>query len=227
MCDCSDYLFYQTIIVGPMMGRVNLTVGSRIANSFLAFVDGQLQSVEGYCTHDEGDRNYTLTVDTQEGKLQELTLLSVSLGVNTHTEPGEFDLKGITRSVFLGAQNITSSNWLHRAKLAGKIMNVYTVNGSKNVTWSENYSEFTGRPVVWYQHTFSSPTVEAGFSLLLDLQGMQRGYVYLNGVNLHGPLLADPGEWSLCAALLLHPTVSAAEWWKFAGSDRGNWSTGS
>jgi hypothetical protein len=182
--DLSDYLFYQTTFIGSVTGTVNLTVGSRIANSLLAFVDGQLQSIGGYCTHGEGDMNYTLTVGTQEGKQHQLTILSVSLGVNTRTEPGEFDLKGITGDVFLGGKNITGGSWLHRARLAGEIMNVFTVNGSKNVTWSADYVKYTGQPVVWYQHTFSSPTVKTGHSLLLDLRGMQRGYLYLNGVNL-------------------------------------------
>ena len=182
--DLSDYLFYQTMITGSETGKVDLVIGSRIANSFLAFVDGQLQSVGGYCTHDKGDMTYTLSVDTEEGRQQQLTLLSVSLGVNTHTLPGEFDLKGVTGGVVLGGKNITEGKWQHRAKLAGEIMNVYTVNGSKNVTWSSDYAVLTGKPVVWYQHNFKSPTIEPGFSLLLDLRGMTRGYVYLNGVNL-------------------------------------------
>ena len=60
---------------------------ARLFCSFLAFVNGQLQSVGGYCTHDKGDMTYTLSVDTEEGRQQQLTLLSVSLGVNTHTHP--------------------------------------------------------------------------------------------------------------------------------------------
>lgn len=182
--DYSDYLFYQTTIGGPSTGPVNLTIESRIANSFLAFVDGQLQSVGGYCTHDMGNRTYTLIVNTQEGREQQLTLLSVSLGINTHTLPGDFDLKGITGSVFLGEKNITSGKWLHRAKLAGEIMSVYTDQGSSNVTWRDDYQQYVDQPVVWFKHTFTSPDVKKGYSLLLDLLGMQRGYIYLNGMNL-------------------------------------------
>ena len=182
--DHSDYLFYQTDIIGPKTGEVSVMVGSRIANWFVAFIDGQLQSTTGYCTHNEGDMNYTLNVTTQEGKTHQLTLLSVSLGVSTQTDPGEFDLKGITGDVVIAGKNITEGKWLHRAMLAGEILHVYTVNGSKNVTWSSNYSEYSGRPVVWYQYTFSGPQVEPGFSLLLDLYGMQKGYVYVNGMSL-------------------------------------------
>ena len=180
--DHSDYLFYQTTIHGS--GKINLTVESRISNSFLVFLDGKLQGVTGYCTHNEGDMNYSLSVETESGRTQQLCLLSVSLGVNTHTEPGEYDLKGIIGDVILGRENITSGKWLHRAQLTGEILRVYTVNGSSNVTWNSNYTEYTGRPLTWYKHTFPSPKLEPGFSLLLDLLGMQRGYVYLNGVNL-------------------------------------------
>jgi beta-galactosidase len=182
--DLSDYLFYQTSVLGTSTGRVNLTVESRVANSFLAFVDGELQSVGGYCTHNQGDRNYTLGVETAAAKVHQLTLLSVSLGVNTHTVPGQFDLKGITGDVTLSGKNITAGKWLHRAKLSGEIMHVYSVNGSSNVSWTGNYSRYTGRPLVWYRHTFPSPAAEPRSSLLLDLAGMGRGYLYLNGASL-------------------------------------------
>ena len=192
--DVSDYLFYQTTIVGTKTGQVSLVVGSRIANWFLVFLDGEPQSSVGYCTHDEGDRNYTLTLETREGKSHELTLLSVSLGVNTHTEPGEYDKKGITGGVLLDGKNITERKWFHRPALAGELMNVYTANGSKNVTWSSDYSQFTGRPVVWYQTSFTSPHVCTGCSLLLDLRGMQKGYVFLNGWNLGRYWLTQVGR---------------------------------
>ena len=182
--DKTDYLFYQTTILGSVTGQVNLTVGSRIANSLLAFLDGQLQDVAGFCTHDEGDKNYTLSLETLAGKTHQLTLLSVSLGVNTHTDPGQFDLKGITGDVVLGGANITSGKWVHRAALTGELLKAYTVDGSSNVHWNYNYTEYTGRPLVWYQHTFPTPQVPPDHSLLLDLVGMQRGYLYLNGLNL-------------------------------------------
>ena len=182
--DVSDYLFYQTTVVGTKTGQASLVVGSRIANWFLVFLDGEPQSNVGYCTHNEGDRNYTLTLEMREGQSHELTLLSVSLGVNTHTEPGEYDKKGITGGVLLDGKNITERKWFHRPSLAGELMNVYTANGSKNVTWSSDYPQFTGRPVVWYRTSFTSPSVCAGCSLLLDLQGMQKGYIFLNGWNL-------------------------------------------
>ena len=182
--DHSDYLFYQTTVRGSVTGSVNLTLESRISNSFIVFLDGKLQGVVGFCTHNEGDMNYSLSVETQAGKTQQLTLLSVSLGVNTHTEPGEYDLKGITGDVILGKENITSGKWFHRARLTGEILRVFTVNGSSNVTWNTNYTEYTGHPVTWYKHTFPSPWLGTGVSLLLDLMGMGRGYIYLNGVNL-------------------------------------------
>ena len=182
--DKTDYLFYQVNITSSVTGIVNLIVDSRIANSFLAFVDGQLEDVAEYCIHDEGSWNYTLSIGVQAGVEQQVTLLSVSLGVNTHTNPGEYDLKGIVGQVFLDGKSITDYLWLHRAKLAGEIKNVYTLAGTNNVTWSNDYIDYRGKSVVWYRHTFSSPTIPSDHSLLLDLIGMQRGYIYLNGVNL-------------------------------------------
>ena len=182
--DLTDYLFYQTTITGPTTGKVNVTVESRIANALLAYIDGKLQSSAEYCDHTAGPMNYTLPVSTEEGKAHNLTILSVSLGINTHTEPGDFDLKGINGQVWLGSKDITEGKWLHRPMLEGERLHVYTAAGMKNVSWSSNWTDYTGMSLVWYRYIFTKPSVPKYSSLLLDLGGMNRGYIYLNGVNL-------------------------------------------
>ena len=191
--DLSDYLFYQTIITGKKSGLSSLKIESRISNSFIAFIDGTQQSTTEECKHDEGPYNYSLNVETEMGKMHNLTLLSVSLGISTHTEPGEFDLKGIVGQVSLDSEDITGGKWLHRPKLTGEIKNVFTPQGSKNVSWDPEWQLYVNRAVVWFQYTFDQFKVDPGYSLLLDLQGMGRGYIYLNGVNLGRYWLVEIG----------------------------------
>ena len=184
--DLTDYLFYQTTVMGAVTGVVNITVESQISDSFLAYIDGTFQSSAELCQHSALPVavNYTLSVNSVEGAAHTLTLLSVSLGIITHTEPGEFDRKGITGSVWFGNANITEGGWIHRPMLQGEILQVYTAEGAKNVSWDSDWMVFTSKSLVWYQFSFDAPQLKEDYSLLLDLQGMERGYLYLNGVNL-------------------------------------------
>lgn len=182
--DLTDYLFYQTNITGVATGVVDVRIESRVSNAFLAYIDGKFQSSAEFCTHDEGPMNYSLPVNTVMGQLHLLTVLSVSLGVNTHTEPGQFDLKGITGDVFIGSENITSHLWIQRAMLDGERLKVFTASGARTVTWSDNWKQYTNQSLVWYEVIFDAPIVKAYSSLLLDLKGMGRGYIYLNGESL-------------------------------------------
>ncbi len=183
--DLTDYLFYQVNITTDKSGKMDLMVESRKSNSLIAYLDGKFGTSAEQCEHNEGGMNFTLSVvSAAAGKPQTLTILSVSLGVNTHTEPGEYDLKGITGHVWLDSKDITKLSWLHRPKLEGEILQVYTIEGAKKVTWSSNWEYYTGKTLVWYQFVFQKPGVNTGHSLLLDLSGMNRGYIYLNGMNL-------------------------------------------
>lgn len=184
--DLTDYLFYQTVVTEATTGVVNITVESQISDSLLAYIDGKFQSSTESCQHSKYPTavTYTLPVNTVKGQAHTLTLLSVSLGVITHTIPGEFDRKGITGSVLLGTMNITDVGWVHRPMLQGEILHVYTSEGAKNVSWDSHWMAYTSESLVWYQFSFDAPKVNKGSSLLLDLLGMERGYIYLNGVNL-------------------------------------------
>ena len=86
----------------------------------------------------------------------------------------------------LESTDITKQEWKHRAKLEGEIDAVYTTDGSSSVTWSNDWKDYVNKSVVWFQTTFLSTSVNvtAGNSLLLDLTGMGRGHIYLNGMDL-------------------------------------------
>ena len=170
--DQTDYLFYQTSVVAPTSALELLKVESRISNALVLYVDGKYQSASEICQHNLGPFNYTLEFTTSKGQTHVLTILSISLGINTHTEPGEYDLKGITGRVWLGSQDITEGHWLHRPMLQGEIFQVYTMEGTKRVNWDSDWKKYSVQSLVWYQFTFNAPQVKEGYSLLPDLEGM-------------------------------------------------------
>lgn len=182
--DLTDYLFYQRMFTAAHSGSVDVIIESRISNSFLVYLDGQLQAHTETCKHTQGPTNYSVSVSTTQNTQHNLTLLSVSLGVSTHTEPGEFDLKGITGRVLVGGVDLTQGAWLHRPQLEGERLLVYTAGGMKNVSWSPDASAYAGKSLVWYRFYFDQVALKPASSLLLDLQGMGRGWIFLNGVNL-------------------------------------------
>jgi len=102
----------------------------------LAFVDAELHSNASNNQHGYGDISFKLSISTSDTKTQQLSLLSVNLGINNYFGPGTFDFKGITGSVTLQSTDITDGQWLHQARLEGEILKVYTQQGSSSVPWN-------------------------------------------------------------------------------------------
>ena len=184
--DLTDYLFYQTTISGQGGKALVVKINSQVANSFVAFIDGIYQSRTDKCGkhYDLGSMTYNLQVDIPDNHEHKLTLLSISLGVGTLTHPGFYSLKGITDGVTLNDKDITEGQWIHRQYLQGELLEIYTEKGMDKVNWVNDSKSFNGMSPVWYMTTFDLPDIKPGYTLLLDLQGMGRGYFFLNGFNM-------------------------------------------
>ena len=182
----TDYLYYQTQVKVPNPGQVNVTIWSTNSNAFLAFVDGKLQSHNNNVIHHFGmvNVNYSLPVTINDTAPHNLTLLSVNLGTDNNVPPGSFDSKGIVYGVALGAEDLAGNPWLHRPKLEGEIKEIYTDEGSTKVEWDQDVAKYANQPVVWFQTEFTHVAVKSGHSMLLDLAGMGRGHMWLNGFPL-------------------------------------------
>ena len=181
--DLTDYLFYETTVTDIQGKNIPLTIDSQYANSFVVYLDGIPQSRTDECGGHSaiGDKTYSLLVNVDDTKEHQITFLSISLGVATHTAPGGYTLKGIVGNVSLNKKDITESKWIHRKYLQGELMSIYTANGTDKVDWTDAASS---RPPVWYKTSFDNPTVPAGYTLLLDMKGMGRGYFFINGMNM-------------------------------------------
>ena len=180
----TDYLYYQTQVRASKPGSVVVSVNSTDSNAFLAFLDGRLQSHTYNNQHKFSNVTYSLPVTIDDRNLHNLTLLSVNLGTDNGARPGSFDSKGIVNGVGLGGKDIGNNLWLHRPKLEGEIKEVFTAEGSAEVVWDQDITKYANQSVVWYQTAFTRIEVKSGHSMLLDLAGMGRGHMFLNGFPL-------------------------------------------
>ena len=183
--DESEYLFYQTSIQVDKAGNYNVTLLSTQANAMLAFVDGKLQSNTYNNEHTSGNAIFILPISLSDSSLHNLTFLSVSLGIHNGVAPGSYQSKGIIGTVLLGlSTDLTERVWEHRAKLDGEIREVYTSEGLSTVPWTSDWQKYVNQPLVWFRCSFARPNISAGHTLLLNLDGMGRGHIYLNGMDL-------------------------------------------
>lgn len=182
----TDYLFYQTRVKVSSTGSFTVRINSTDANAFLAFIDGELQSSTYNTEHHYNAFNvmYSLQVTINDTDWHNLTLLSVNLGTDNGVPPGSFDSKGIVHGVTLNSEDLTTNVWLHRPKLEGEIEQIFTTEGSTKVDWNQDITKYVKKPVVWFQAEFTHVEVKSGHSMLLDLAGMGRGHIFLNGFPL-------------------------------------------
>ena len=185
--DETDYLFYQIEVAGPFSNKsmFELIIKSRKANSLLLFMDKEFLAANDNHDHSAGNFNMTFIYI---GKINEkgfnLTILSVSLGLNNGIQPGFVEQKGIVGNVSLNGADITHQKWLHRPKLTGEMLQVYTDDGSKQVNWDSDYTKYINTSLTWFKTTFTVERYSEDYSLLLHLVGFGRGHFYVNGVDL-------------------------------------------
>ena len=183
--DTTEYLFYQTEVGVPVVSGSYVVVDSRKANSLLVFVDGQFQGATDNHDHAAGNISMAVGITTPTKPPFNLTILSVSLGLDNAVYPGFLEKKGIVGSIFIDEINITASaKWLHQPKLTGELLHLYTDSGCKNVGWNSDVSSYNNVPLTWYKTSFTVKQYSTDYSLLLNLQGFGRGHYYVNGVDL-------------------------------------------
>ena len=86
--------------------------------------------------------------------------------------------------VSINEHGITNQKWLHRPKLTGEILQVFTDDGSKQVKWDSDYIKYANTTLTWFKSTFTVEQYSMDYSLLLHLVGFGRGHFYVNGIDL-------------------------------------------
>ena len=186
--DLTDFVYYKTWLGVGVVGT--LTIPSTESNVFEMYIDDYHQSTALSCHHGSvTKKDYSFKINNYSNFTVTLVLASISLGVTTHTEPGDRDMKGIIGTVTLGNQSL--GGWEIQVGLKGESLKVYTKEGMEKVKWS-NESYMLVNSMQWYKAVFDSVRVPYGKSLLLDMNGMIRGFIYLNGFNLGRYWLSKP-----------------------------------
>ena len=183
--DETDYLFYQTKVTVPRVDKLNyeLKVDTCKANALLVFRNEHFEGAVDDHDVNVGKLNLKLNIQPN-GEPFNLTILSVSLGLSNVVQPHFVEHKGIIGKVSINGVDITNQVWLHRPKLTGEILQVYTDDGSKKVKWDSDYAKYNNISLTWFKTTFTVERYSADYSLLLCLVGFGRGHFYVNGVDL-------------------------------------------
>ena len=185
--DETDYLFYQVEVAGALINdsQFELIVQTRKANSLLVFMGERFVATLDNHDHATGDFNMTfIYIGNVNKNGANFTILSVSLGLNNGIQPGFVEQKGIVGNVTFNGADITNHKWLHRPKLTGEILQVFTDDGSKQVKWDSDYIKYANTTLTWFKTTFTVEQYSTDYSLLLHLVGFGRGHFYVNGVDL-------------------------------------------
>ncbi|GLT74321.1 hypothetical protein SLA2020_461260 [Shorea laevis] len=198
--DISDYFWYMTSVninetIWKSWNWKNATLRiSTNGHALFAYVNRKLIgyqfSKQANTQQMVNGDDYSFVFEEPAVKLKlganTISILSVTVGLANYG--AKFDLKptgligGSVQLVNNGQDTIdlTSSTWFYKVGLNGEVKRLYDPNSTK-AKWFAEKLPF-GRPMTWYKTTFQAP---AGTDpVVVDLQGMGKGYAWVNGHNL-------------------------------------------
>ncbi|MFS7947167.1 putative beta-galactosidase [Helianthus anomalus] len=119
--------------------------------------------------------------------VNKISMLSVSVGlanVGMHFETynvvilGPITLKGLNE----GTRDLTKQQWSYKVGLKGETLSLDTPDGSSSIEWLQGSLVAQKQPLTWYKTTFNAP--EGNDPLALDMNGMGKGQIWINGEGL-------------------------------------------
>ena len=187
----------------------SLTVKSFEAMGLLGFVNGKLIGTAHEITHGNGAMK-TLTLPQQPDRRASdalegaragstLTILAEELGYANYGFTKEI-LKGIAAepdAVQMGGESV-NGEWTMRGGLAGEHLKLYDSSSSSSVTWAPA-SGATG-PATWLKTEFATPNgvADGGAQLHLDVEGLGRGRIWVNGHEVGRYWTLERNDGSAC-----------------------------
>ncbi|CAM8998669.1 unnamed protein product [Rhodiola kirilowii] len=206
--DISDYLWYITSVdVSPserfLQGgsKPTLSLESK-GHAVHVFINGQL-SGSAYGTMDYRSFKYSIPANLHPG-INRIALLSVAVGlpnVGLHFERWETGvlgpvlLHGIGRG---GIRDLSRQKWSYRVGLQGESRNLLSKEGVSSVNWiPSSLAVNKQQPLTWHKAYFNTPG--GNEPLALDMQGMGKGQIWINGQSLGRYwLIYAKGDCSAC-----------------------------
>ncbi|XP_019444794.1 PREDICTED: beta-galactosidase 3-like isoform X1 [Lupinus angustifolius] len=190
--DTSDYLWYITSVdVGSSEsflhgGKLPTLIVQSTGHAVHVFINGRL-SGSGYGTREDRRFRYISNVNLHAGT-NRIALLSVAVGlpnVGGHFETwntgilGPIELHGLDQ----GKLDLSWKKWTYQVGLKGEAINLASPNGISSVEWMQTTLVVQKKqPLTWHKTYFNAP--EGDEPLALDMEGMGKGQIWINGQSI-------------------------------------------
>eukprot|EP01112_Ceratiomyxa_fruticulosa_P015081 TRINITY_DN4394_c0_g2_i2.p1 TRINITY_DN4394_c0_g2~~TRINITY_DN4394_c0_g2_i2.p1 ORF type:complete len:692 (+),score=132.91 TRINITY_DN4394_c0_g2_i2:110-2185(+) len=192
--DTTDYLWYRRSfnLTSNLPSPNVLYIGSTESSGFEVYLDGVYQTQQWDLIKGAQSVIFNISLGDLAQGSHTFDILSVSLGIENVGKQMETFQKGINGSVLLNNMNLTvgadnASFWVMQPGLIGEHLKIFTPGGFNNVTWSStNFPSQTSSPV-WFSTSFPTPqglTGEELLSVAIDVTGLTKGHVYVNGNDI-------------------------------------------
>ncbi|KAG2694294.1 hypothetical protein I3843_08G131000 [Carya illinoinensis] len=190
--DTSDYLWYITSVeIGQSEsflrgGELPTLIVQSTGHAVHVFVNGQL-SGSAFGTRDIRRFTYNGKVNLRAGT-NRIALLSVAVGLPN--VGGHFELynTGILGPVALhgldqGKWDLSWQKWTYQVGLKGEAMDLVSPNAISSVEWMRgSLAAQKQQPLTWHKTYFNAP--EGDEPLALDMEGMGKGQIWINGQSI-------------------------------------------
>lgn len=192
----STFAFYESKLSAEhLSAATQLTVKSFEAMGLSAFVDGKLVGTAHEITHGNGAAKTLTLPQGPDGNSTDmlshaaagstLTILAEELGYANYGFKNEI-LKGIAVAADAVKMNgaAVAGPWTMRGGLAGEHLKVYQPESSDAIVWKPVSGAV--EPATWLKVSFATPSgvADGAAQLHLDVNGLQRGRIWLNGYEV-------------------------------------------
>ncbi|KAF3440738.1 hypothetical protein FNV43_RR19024 [Rhamnella rubrinervis] len=190
--DSSDYLWYITSIdIGSSesflhKGELPTLIVQSTGHAVHVFVNGQL-SGSAFGTRENRRFTYNEKVNLHAGT-NRLALLSVAVGlpnVGGHFEQWNTGILGpvALHGLDQGKWDLSWQKWTYQVGLKGEAMQLVAPNGISSVEWMRgSLAAQRQQPLTWHKTYFNAP--EGDEPLALDMEGMGKGQIWINGQSI-------------------------------------------
>jgi hypothetical protein len=150
------------------------------------FINGQL-SGSAYGTREDRRFRYTGDVNLRAGT-NTIALLSVAVGlpnVGGHFETWSTGILGpvVIHGLGQGKLDLSWRKWTYQVGLKGEAMNLASPDGVSSVEWMQSALVVQkNQPLTWHKTFFDAPEGEE--PLALDMNGMGKGQIWINGISI-------------------------------------------
>ncbi|KAF3970309.1 hypothetical protein CMV_005977 [Castanea mollissima] len=190
--DASDYLWYTTSVdISPSESFLHqgqhptITVQSA-GHAMHLFINGHL-SGSAFGTRKKLRFTFTGNVNLKAGA-NIISLLSIAVGLPNNGPHFETRSTGIIGPVVIhgldhGERDLSWQKWSYKVGLRGESMKLGSPNSFSSVGWMQgSLMTHKQQPLTWYKTSFDAP--EGDEPLALDMTGMGKGQVWINGKSI-------------------------------------------